>query len=119
MLIKGVTGGKDKGNPIEYSPEEKFPLAIEKFLNTKAPEGKLYLFQKSELADTGFSSNGPSTNNYANNTYSASGKVWYKVHELETDKLRPAIHSDFVIEFRDGTDHMGVPDIELVKLEMQ
>lgn len=115
MLIKGVTGGKEKGNPIEYSPAEKFPLAVAKFIKDQAPEGQMYLFSKAEITDSNHGSNGPSTNGFANNSYSASGKVWYKVLEVATDRLYPETSTTFELEFTDSTDELGVPDIKATK----
>lgn len=118
MLIKGVTGGKEKGNPIEYSPEEKFPLAVEKFLKDQAPEGKLFLFTKVQVDQKHFSPQGQSENGFANNVYQASGKVWYKVHDLKSDDLFPVTESAFDIEFSDGVDELGVPDLKATKFTL-
>lgn len=119
MLIKGVTGGKEKGNPIEYSPEEKFPLAIQKFLGQQAPEGQMFMFSKVELADKSFTAQGLNDKGYANNAYLASGKVWYKVLDIAKDKLFPEKSCEFSIHFVDSTDEFGVPDIKLVDLKLQ
>lgn len=114
MIVKGVTGGKDKGNAIEYQPVEKFPLAAKIFLHTKAPQGKLYLFDKVKITSSTYQPMGPADHKYANNTYTAEGKIWYKVNELKTDKLSPAKEHDFKISFKDKLSN-GIPDLELVE----
>jgi hypothetical protein len=119
VLIKGVTGGKEKGNPIEYSPAEKFPLAVKKFLGDQAPEGKMYMFSKVEFDDTSFTARGISEKGWANNAYTAKGKVWYKVLDIEKDKLFPEKEHEFSLHFEDSADEFGLPDIKLVDLKLQ
>jgi hypothetical protein len=119
MLIKGVTGGKDKGNPIEYSPAEKYPKAVEKFLNQHAEEGKMLLFQKAEVKEGTFTKKGLGNNGYSDNSYIAKGKVWYKVLDVASDKLYPAKQSAFEIAFEDCCDGNGMPDLKLTSLKLQ
>jgi hypothetical protein len=118
MLIKGVTGGKDKGNPVEFAPEEKFPLAVKNFLSTKAPEGKLFIFTKVVIDKKTFTPRGQSQKGFANNSYLASGKVWYKTLDVKTDKLYPEKEYKFDIEFEDCCDNYGMPDLKLTNFEL-
>ena len=119
MLVKGVTGGKEKGNPIEYTPSEKFPIAVQKFLGQQAPEGKMYMFSKVEFSETNYTVQGTSDKGYANNAYLASGKVWYKVLDIEKDKLFPEKEQEFNLHFVDTTDEFGLPEIKLVEFTLQ
>ena len=119
MLIKGVTGGKDKGNPIEFSPAEKFQKAVEKFLNSAAEEGKMYLFEKAEVKESTFSKKGLGNNGYSDNAYLAKGKVWYKTLDVKSDKLYPVKQSSFEIGFEDCCDEHGMPDLKLNDFKLQ
>lgn len=114
MIIKGVTGGKDKGNPIEYQPVEKFPLAAKVFLHLKAPEGQMFLFDKCVIEASNYNPMGPAEHTFQNNTYSAQGKIWYKVNELKSDKLYPTKEHSFTIQFKDKLTN-GIPDLELIE----
>jgi len=118
MFIKGVTGGKEKGNAIEYQPVEKFPLAAKVFLATKPPEGKVYLFDKVEITTSTYTPMGATEYDYANNTYSAEGKIWYKINDLVKDKLYPAKEYSFKIEFKDKVSN-GQPDLELINYTIE
>ena len=118
MIIKGVTGGKERGNPVEYSTEEKFPIAIKHFLKTQAPEGEVWIFTKVEFKDKSFVPVGANAKGWANNNYLASGKVWYKTLDVKTDRLYGEKALDFKIDFQDSTDGFGMPDLQLNKFEL-
>lgn len=119
MIFKGVTSGKDKGNPIEYQPVEKFPLAAKVFLHKTAPEGKLYLFEKVEIATSTFSPLDIPNWEYPfqKNSYKAEGKIWYKINDLEKDTLTPVKSGKFEIEFKDKVTN-GMPDLELISMKL-
>ena len=118
MLIKSVTTGREKGSPIEYSATEKFPLAVKRFISEESPEGVVRMFSKVEFESTDYSGNGTNEKGYANNSYLASGKVWYKSLDVAKDKLSPEKSQDFEIQFVDSLDEYGLPDIKLVSLNL-
>ena len=122
MMIRGVTGGANKGNPIEFTPQEKHPKAVEKFLNSQAPEGKMFLLVKSEIdaSKSTHTSKGAHAKGYANNAYQTSGKVWYKTLDIKTDKLYPAAKEGvpFTLSFEDCADDFGVPDVKCVEFKL-
>lgn len=118
MIIKGVTGGKDRGNPVEYNTSEKFPIAVKVFLKDLAPEGEVWMFSKVTFDNQSFTPVGTNPKGWANNNYLASGKVWYKVLDVKTDRLYGETEKSFKIDFQDSTDQYGMPDLKLNNFDL-
>jgi hypothetical protein len=126
MKIKGtITKGKDRGRPIEFSPEEKFSLAVKDAVKGKAPKDEVWWAEDIEVPkkhwvakkapDAKRSLKDP---NFANNGYSGSGTCFVRRHELKTDKLRPRKKVKFKLEFCDCLDDLGLPDLKIEKFKL-
>lgn len=126
MKVKGVYNDKArKGEPIEYTPEEKIPLAVMDAVKTHAEAGYLQYVEGGqkgvEFSDFHFVKNDlPHKNKraWANNSYSAKGKVKVRRLKIEGDKLRPVVEREFKIKFRDCCDSNGMPDLQIDSFEM-
>lgn len=120
MKIKGVTGGKMKGNPIEYQPNEKPPFAVKDAVSKASPSGELWYAEKITVSKQSHQTNGPREDKkpFANNTYFADGEVVIRRLILKSDKLKPVEKKKFKIEFADCCDDFGMPDLVVNKFEL-
>lgn len=118
MKIKGVTGGKNRGNPIEFETNEKAPLVLQDAIPTKAPEGELWYAENVAVSNLQVSSMGQTPKGFANNVYVADGEVEVRRLKTKGDKLLPKQKRKFHVEFKDCLDATGMPDLEVVKLDL-
>lgn len=123
MKIKGAVGktgkGKRRGDPIEYTPEEKVPLAVQD--GVKALNDSDHIFYAEDIVvdkHSHMARKASVTHKYANNAYMAEGKVTYRKLNSKKDKLYPAMTRKFKIQFEDCLDSIGVPDLKVVKFEL-
>jgi hypothetical protein len=126
MKIKGAfTKGKDKGRPIEYSPDEKFPLAVKEAVKLEAPEGEVWWAEDIEVDKKHWAAKAPNVKKglkdpgFANNGYSGSGRFNLRRHILSTDKLKPKEKRKFSLQFCDCKDELGMPDLKIEKFELK
>lgn len=124
MKIKGTyksnTSGKKYGDPIEFSPKEKIPLAVEDALKVQSPKGEMYLVERVESEGEPYvlPRGTPNEKSFANNAYQAEGIVRYKRFVTETDELFPAVEKRFSITFEDSIDEWGQPDITVTNFSL-
>ena len=126
MKIKGVYKDKKrKGEPIEYEPAEKVPLAVMDGLIKEAPKGEVWYAEGGpkaiSLDETKFQFTPrelKSKKKFANNAYKAEGKVKLRVLDKK-DKLRPVKEKTFKIEFCDCLDSWGQPELKITKFVLQ
>ena len=123
MKIKGVSTGKTrgttKGDPIEFSPAEKFPLAVKEAVRDlstleEARWAELVTITSSHFTPRAVKQAG----SFQNNAYEAKGTVKVRVHHHKTDRLFRATAHDFKIEFEDCLDAHGIPDLKITKFTM-
>ena len=117
MKIKGVSPGsktKRRGDIIEYSPEEKIPLAVKDAVHAMAPEGEVFIVTDVKVkSHHSIPRSIPNPKGFANNSYMAEGTVSFQRHTLADSKLFPAQPMDFKIEFEDKLDDLGQPDLSV------
>lgn len=120
MRIKGVQGGKSRGQPIELAPKEKAVEAVKEAVSKLAPEGWVYYCDSVNVTEVNSQSMGPRKDNksWANNTYSAKGDVKIRKHSSTKDRLYPAETKQFSVKFEDMTDGWGMPDIKIGDFQM-
>jgi hypothetical protein len=120
MKIKGVQGGKKKGDPIEYSPDEKVPLAIQDAINSNNSFPGYSVFIKTTKIDKNIvAPNGDKLKGlWGNNSYSARGNVVFGKINQKGQPVNDA-KLNFSIKFNDVLDSNGLPDLNVVSLEMQ
>lgn len=126
MKVKGVYNDKArKGEPVEYTPEEKVPLAVMDAVKSSAEKGYLQYVEGGkdgvEFSDFHFVKNSvplPNKRSWENNAYSAKGSVKVRRLKVEGDKLRPVVEKEFKIKFRDCCDENGMPDLKVDSFEM-
>lgn len=107
---------KRKGKVIEFSGLEKAEKAVTKIMGT-TKDGKYYIVDKVVVDEAKAIPNSTAIEDeYQNNTYLVSGKVWYKSFDVVLDKILPSKVSDFSLEYTDTRDGFKLPDIELINL---
>lgn len=119
MKIKGVTGGKNKGNPIEFSPQEKPEVVLKAEVPLKADEGQLWYVTKVSVADLHYSARGTKGAKFADNSYSAEGSLEVSRVRMKDDKLLKPATKQFKIKFEDCLDGMGQPDMKVTELTLE
>lgn len=127
MKVKGVYNDKQrKGDPVEYTPQEKVPLAVMDAVAKNAAEGIVQYVEGGEkgvsFADLHFVKNEvphPDKRSWQNNVYNAKGKVKVRRLKASTDKLFPVVEMEFKIKFRDCCDSNGMPDLKIEEFQYQ
>lgn len=128
MKIKGIhrkpnrKTGKRAGDVIEYSPEEKIPLAVKEAVINQAPEGCQWL--PCDIAVDKFNfiplkNKAIEDKRFTSNAYSANGKVYIKTLVHKSDKLFPKKEHSFSIKFEDALDYLGQPDLEVTEFNLK
>lgn len=126
MKVKGVYNDKTrKGDPIEYTPQEKVPLAVMDAVKDNSEKGYLQYVEGGQkgvsFSDLHFVKNDIPLQNkkaWANNAYSAEGVVKVRRLKVQGDKLLPVVERKFKIKFRDCCDSYGMPDLKIDSFEM-
>lgn len=126
MKIKGVYKDKHKkGEPIEYAPAEKVPLAVIDAIATSAKEGELLYVEGMadgvKVSKTHHIKSDhplPGKRPWANNIYTAEGEVTVRKLDTVKDKLKPVKKHNFKIKFRDTTDSYGMPDLKVEEFQL-
>jgi hypothetical protein len=113
MKIKGVTGGKMKGNPIEYTPDEKPALAVRDSVPKAAPEGELWWAESVDVQGLLHSPRGIGNKGFADNAYVSDGTAMIRRLLVKTDEYLVAVKRTFHIEFEDCCDGNGMPDLKV------
>src|SRR5512135_241000 len=120
MKIKGAymanINGKRKGDPMEFTPKEKAPLAVkDAFLAIKVP-GKSMIFKSATCDEIQiFPKAVPTKKPFSNNSYSAKGSFTYQELEHQGDRLYPAQTMKYDIDFEDVIDNLGMPDLKVTR----
>lgn len=129
MKIKGIRtstkpGKWKKGDVIELEPSEKVELAVLDALKKKDDGGKVFC-----LCYDGFSlspgmqvqplGKRKDRKPWAHNSYRAKGKFKYWTTKLDSNKKSKDREASFTIEFKDSTDYLGQPDLEVTLFEMK
>lgn len=115
--------GKRKGDVIELSEEQKVPIAVQMAVSKGAADGEVWCTCRNgfEMKDLKFIKNDIDhlgKKNFANNTYSAKGKVlWWKTR-LDSNKKSKAKEAEFKIQFKDCLDSYGQPEIKVTEFTM-
>lgn len=129
MKIKGTYRapnaklGKRYGDPIEFTPEEKVPLAVIDAMKALAPKGELRIVNSplDVTLDPGAFQYAPMSlekkSGFASNSYQAKGKVKFHRMVIEGDRLFPAQTKSFNIQFEDSLDEWGQPDLSVKSFE--
>ncbi len=118
MKIKGVyTDKKRKGDPIEFTPEEKVPLAVMDAIVQKGDDSTLYYVEGQDKGVTveklHHTPIGEPNRTWESKMYSAQGRVSYRKVDPKKDKLYRPQEAKFQIKFKDCCDEMGMPDLEV------
>jgi hypothetical protein len=119
MKIKGVKAKDNRGDAVEYSPEEKVPLAVHD-ASCVAEEFKGFLtFVKPEdvkVEKMTFGKKGdPLEGRYQNNSYVAEGSAIINRRKKETNQVHQPKTLKFKIEFHDCLDEISMPDLKVTK----
>lgn len=123
MRFKGVVlkKGQNRGDVVEYSPEEKIRVALGIAL-TKHPEFEGYLVTPSKVTLNGnvqTSKKGdPLKRLWQNNHYEASGRVEVSRRDMARDRLLRPVPYDFAIKVEDCLCHNGLPDLVTTDIEL-
>lgn len=122
MKIKGVTKGKNPGDVVELSADEKVPLALLDAV-ISYPEFKdnySSFTREVTVKSLNFVMKGaPIKGMWQNNIYTAEGTV--VVHRLDLKKntpLQPKKY-EFVLKFEDSLDSVNLPDLKTLSLVLR
>lgn len=123
LKFKGVvTGKKEKyGEVIEYSTEEKIPIAVQLALSEYAPYKDKYLSTATSVgvAKCTESPIGEKLKGkWENNLYDVTGKVTIAKRHLRKDCMMKPETKSFHLKFGDCLSHNGLPEFKIVLFEM-
>jgi len=127
MKVKGVHKKFDKkigakpGDPVEFSPKEKVPLAVKDAIKLYAPKGHLCWAESVDIDKFSFNPLNDqelAKRKYSSYSFTANGKVSVRTLVTSSDKYLPAKKQNFNIKFKDVVDSMGQPDIEITEFNL-
>ena len=118
MKIKGVQGGKHKGDPIEYTAEEKVQPALKDGLDkyNLFPDHVTFI-KEVKIENVQTTQKGELLKKlWANNHYTARGTA--VVGRINKKNATPVKDTNikFDIAFNDSLDVNGLPDLDVVSL---
>lgn len=122
MKIKGVKGGRrQRGDVVEYTPEEKIPLAVKDAVKALNKDDMVYWADKVVVKNHQVHPKSPDAlkkkargrDRFANNVYTADGEVTVRPCNHIINKLKPKQSGTFKITFEDFLDNMGMPDLKV------
>ena len=121
MKIKGVKGGANRGDPLEYTAEEKVPLAVQEaaikhadFAGHSVPTTKCQIVQlEYKPRNEKLRDNRP----YQNNSYHCDGVAVFHLRSQKTGRLFEGKRLAFEIDFEDTVDDIGMPDIKITNFK--
>ena len=121
MRIKGIKTGKNKGDVIELTPEDKLKEAVKMACSEgKHFDGYLTWATNIKTKDLNVVSAGsPLKGKYANNLYTAAGSAAINFRNIAKDQVEPPKTMDFEVKFKDVTDSWGMPDLEVTQSSFQ
>lgn len=120
MRFKTVTKGKNQGEVVEYSAEEKVPIALQ-LAATESPEFEEFLVYIRDLVvkNLRYEAIGNLlSKKWQNNRYFVSGVATFHRRKIKNDQILQPRKWEFSLEFKDCLDEMGLPDIKPTKLSI-
>lgn len=120
MRIAGVQTGKNRGDVIELSPDQKVVEAV-KLAAATAPEFSGFSVTVVEItvAANSFQTQGPLLKKlWANNRYQASGSAKFWFRDQVKDKVHAPKTATWSIEFIDTLDNWKMPDLEVLSFKV-
>lgn len=118
MRFKTVTKGKNAGEVVEFSSEEKVPAALQLAV-TEDPQFEEFRVHIRDLIinNLRFEAIGnPLNKKWQNNQYFVSGTAVFHRRKIKNDQVLQPRKWDFDLEFKDCLDEMGLPDLQPTKL---
>ena len=112
MRIKGTGSGKNKGKPVEFTPQEKPVLIVQEQVPKKAPKGQAWWATDIIVESFTYAAHGETNKKgFASNAYRARGT--FNLHQYNTlrPQLMKAVVKNFYAEFHDVVDSTGMPDM--------
>lgn len=122
MKIKSVTRTKNPGEVIEFSAEEKAPLALQDAVTEHAEFKSRYLtyLRDVRISKLTYSPKGELFGGrWQNNIYSAEGQVTLNHRDMEKDVLLNPRKKSFRLKFEDKLDNNGLPDVKVLELTLE
>lgn len=122
MKIKSVTRGKNPGDVIEFSAEEKVPLALQDAV-VEYPDFKskyLTYVRDVKISKLTYSPKGELFGKkWQNNTYSAEGQVTLHHRSVAKDLVLQPRRKTFKLKFEDKLDNNGLPDVKIMEIVLE
>lgn len=126
MKIEGILSAKGKrGVAKQLTPEKKAESTLKnaaaKF-GEEHQEGRFLCFATDikPAGDIHVSKSGDLfRGKYSNNFYRAKGSCTLNFREIETSKVHKPKKAQYIVDFKDALDHIGLPDTEVVKYEFK
>jgi len=122
MKIKSVTRSKNPGEVVEYSAEEKTPLALQDAVAEHAEFKPKYLtyLRDVKISKLTYSPKGePFAGRWQNNIYAAEGQVTLHHRDIEKDAILNPRRKSFKLKFEDRLDNNGLPDVKILELNLE
>ena len=119
MKIAGVyTDKKRRGDPIEYTPAQKIPVAVITAAANLDPEYAISV-ENVETTNLRFSPKGDLLKKkFQHNNYYAEGTAVFTKRRRKGDVLLEPRKKRFVLEFCDCLSVNGLPEFEIGKFEI-
>lgn len=119
MKIKNVTRGKNAGDVIELSADEKVPLALQEgMISHEDHKDKYSVYTRDiEVKSLNFVMKGaPLKGAWQNNLYTAEGEVTVRKLDIHKNYYLEPKRVKFLIKFEDKLDKEGLPDLKVTSL---
>ncbi len=111
MKVKGHDG---KGNPVEFTPNEKPEIVLKSHIPSERTEGEAWWLEECKIESLDFQPNGAAIGKgFANNNYSCSGTVKIGRLRLNDDTKIESKNAKFSMRFEDCLDNNGMPDMKV------
>lgn len=120
--FKGVIRkGKDTGEIIEYSAEEKVPLALQSAVTSYEAFKSKYLASVTDVKINSLNvvpKGEPLKKKWSHNLYTAEGTVVLLKRDVKKDMMvKPATQS-FALKFEDCLSHNGLPEFNILSFRL-
>lgn len=122
MKIKKIQVGKNSGEILELTPEEKVqPTLQDGIIDHEWFQNKVHVWLK-EVTDVvvrATPKGDPINKKWQNNNYRSSGVCIINRRDLAKDYLLQPLKCRFELNFQDGLDSLGQPDTEVTSLHLE
>lgn len=115
MLIKGIKGGSERGNPVLYTDTELAKETISREFSARSKFNQKRFVTNINIENVEASDGIKYTNENSYKTYTTRAKVFYSIYNLETNRVEERNKCMRVSSiFSDIKDDLGQPDTKII-----